>query len=336
MPSVAAAAKWALSLGLLALIILRIDISSLPALMLEPSTLSAMLVATLGLLLQGLLAARRQMDILVLLGSRITVRASLRVWFAGLFVNQVGLTFIASDVMRGVQLVREGAPRRLAGRAVVLDRIIGLAVLLVMVDAVLPFIATLTADARLRYGLLLLALLATGGLACMLLASFMLPLLARLQAPLLRHRITEIALDLVSVARFLHGEPRRTLAISTLSLVMHLLNVAGMVLIARSLGAGASPWAMAAIMTPVMFLSMLPISIAGWGVRETAMITGLGLLQVPAQLALATSVAFGLSMLLASLPGMPVVAAARRSAAGETTMDPAADVAPRPAVGTGS
>jgi hypothetical protein len=58
---------------------------------------------------------------------------------------------------------------------------------------------------------------------------------------------------------------------------MHLLNVAGMVLIARSLGAGASPWAMAAIMTPVMFLSMLPISIAGWGVRETAMITGLGL-----------------------------------------------------------
>jgi hypothetical protein len=70
---------------------------------------------------------------------------------------------------------------------------------------------------------------------------------------------------------------------------------------------------MAAIMVPVMFLTMLPISIAGWGIRETAVITGLGLLQVPAQIALASSVAFGVSMLLASLPGMPVVLGARRS-----------------------
>jgi hypothetical protein len=216
MPFAAAVAKWALSLGLLALIILRIDISSLPALMLEASTLSAMFVATMALLLQGLLAARRQMDIIILLGSRITARASLRVWFAGLFVNQIGLTFIAGDVMRGVQFVREGVSRRVAGRAVVLDRIVGLAVLLAMVDAVLPFIATLTEDSRLRYGLLLLACIATGGLFCLLLANFMVPLLERLPAKLVQHRITEIGLDLASVARFLYGQPKRTFGIQRL------------------------------------------------------------------------------------------------------------------------
>jgi hypothetical protein len=322
-------AKWTLSLGLLALIVLRIDISSLPSLLLEPRTLAAILAATMGLFLQGLLAARRQIDILLVLGSRITGRASLRVWFAGLFVNQFGLTFIAGDVMRGVQLIREGVTRRVAGRAIVLDRIVGLAVLLLMVDAVLPFMAPLAVDARLHYSFILLGLLATGGLACMLASGFMMALITRLPVPLLRHRVTEIAFDLFSVARFLHGQPRRTIAIAALSLVMHLLNVAGLVLIACSLGAEASPWAMAAIITPVTLLAMLPISIAGWGIRETAVITGLGLVHVPAQIALAASVAFGVSMLLASLPGMPLVVAARRSL-GSVSIEA---TSPRPAAG---
>jgi hypothetical protein len=313
MPFAAAVAKWTFSLGLLALIIFRIDVSSLPTLLLEPKTLSAIVAATLALMLQGVLAAWRQIDIVTLLGSHITMLQSLRVWFAGLFINQVGLTFIASDVMRGVQFVREGVPRRAAGRAVVLDRIVGLAVLLLMVDAVLPFIANLTDDATFRYGLLVLACISTGGLLCLLLANFMMALLARLPAKLSQHRIIEIAVDLASVSRFLYTQPKRSLRIAALSFVMHLLNVAGLVWIAWSLGADASPWAMAAVVVPVMFLAMLPISIAGWGVREAAAITALGFLQVPAQIALTASVAFGLSAIFASLPGILVLVTTRRS-----------------------
>jgi uncharacterized membrane protein YbhN (UPF0104 family) len=93
-------------------------------------------------------------------------------------------------------------------------------------------------------------------------------------------------------------------AIAGLSLVMHLLNVAGIVVIARSLGVEAPFGAIAAIAVPVMLLAMLPISFAGWGVREAAMVTGLGVLQVPPSLAMATSIGFGFSMILASLPGL--------------------------------
>ena len=312
MPFVAAVAKMGLQPGALGADHLSHRRIKSAGFILAPRTLSAVFIAAIALMQQGLLAAWRQIDIVGLLGSQVTMLSSLRVWFAGLFVNQVGLTFIARDVMRGVQFAREGVPRRAAGRAVVLDRIVGLAVLLLMVDAVLPFIATLTDDAAFRYGLLFLGGVSTAGFACLLLAGFTAPLVAKLPIRIVQHRLAEVALDLASVSRFLHAQPKRLLRIATLSVVMHLLNVAGVVLIAQSLGANASSWAMAALTIPVMFLSMLPISIAGWGVREAAMITAFGLLQISAQLALTASVAFGVSAILASLPGILVLSTARR------------------------
>ena len=48
---------------------------------------------------------------------------------------------------------------------------------------------------------------------------------------------------------------------------------------------------------------MLPISFAGWGVREGAMVTALGLVNIPINVSLASSILFGLFLLLISLPG---------------------------------
>ena len=47
----------------------------------------------------------------------------------------------------------------------------------------------------------------------------------------------------------------------------------------------------------------LPISIAGWGVREQAMVTAFALIGVPGEGALALSILFGLIALLFGLPG---------------------------------
>jgi uncharacterized membrane protein YbhN (UPF0104 family) len=58
------------------------------------------------------------------------------------------------------------------------------------------------------------------------------------------------------------------------------------------------------LMQPVALLTSLPISIGGWGVRETAMIGLLGLVGVPASAALVLSVELGLITMAASLPGL--------------------------------
>ena len=61
---------------------------------------------------------------------------------------------------------------------------------------------------------------------------------------------------------------------------------------------------MGVVAVPVMLLTLLPISFAGWGVREAALVSGFDLLDVPSELALATSIGFGLSGIVASLPGL--------------------------------
>jgi hypothetical protein len=53
----------------------------------------------------------------------------------------------------------------------------------------------------------------------------------------------------------------------------------------------------------VILVTVVPISIAGWGVREGAMVVAFGFINVPASAAFAVSVLFGLTLAAASLPG---------------------------------
>lgn len=299
--------KVALSVGLLALLAPRIDFARLVDLLLHRATLAGILLSTLALSVQSLLAAKRQVDLIALLGRSLGFGPSLRVWLSGLLVSQVLVTFIAGDVVRGMQIAAQGIPRRIAGRAVVLDRVIGLAVLLVLVLLTVPFVLQLVHQPRLRISLLLLSVASAAGVACFLAAGFLGRMVRWLPDKLLSHRVVEIAVDLASVSRFLFANPRLAARIAGLSAVMHLLNVLGVVMIATCLGVKASPWMIGAITVPVMLLSMLPVSFAGWGVREAALVTGLGLLQVPADIALTISVSFGLSLVVASLPGVPAL-----------------------------
>ena len=56
-------------------------------------------------------------------------------------------------------------------------------------------------------------------------------------------------------------------------------------------------------MPPVLLVMTLPISIAGWGVREQAMVAAFALVGVPGEGALALSIMFGLMGLITGLPG---------------------------------
>ena len=58
-----------------------------------------------------------------------------------------------------------------------------------------------------------------------------------------------------------------------------------------------------ATVPPAMFVSLMPISINGWGVREGAMVFSLGLAGVAGADALVISLAFGLLLIVVSLPG---------------------------------
>lgn len=57
------------------------------------------------------------------------------------------------------------------------------------------------------------------------------------------------------------------------------------------------------LVPPVFLITAIPISIAGWGVREGAMITALGFVGISAEAALIISITFGVADLISSVPG---------------------------------
>jgi uncharacterized membrane protein YbhN (UPF0104 family) len=73
--------------------------------------------------------------------------------------------------------------------------------------------------------------------------------------------------------------------------------------IALSLGIGVGPVAMVAVSSIMTLIVALPISVAGWGVREVSLVALLGVLGVDREAALVLSVEFGLMTTLLSLPG---------------------------------
>lgn len=87
------------------------------------------------------------------------------------------------------------------------------------------------------------------------------------------------------------------------STLIHLLGVGTFVCIANALGLHLPYWSMAGIVIFATMITVLPISVNGWGLREGAMIAGLKLIGVEAADALMISVLYGLIALCTSVPG---------------------------------
>jgi hypothetical protein len=57
------------------------------------------------------------------------------------------------------------------------------------------------------------------------------------------------------------------------------------------------------LIPPIMLIATIPISIAGWGVRETALVLAFGYAGLPAEDALVVSILFGATMFAFGIAG---------------------------------
>ena len=108
--------------------------------------------------------------------------------------------------------------------------------------------------------------------------------------------------------RGLLSRPVTAIPIIGVSVVVHLLAGATMWLIAGSLGLPVGLVDCLVLMPPIVLVAGMPLSIAGWGLREGAMVAVFALVGVPMDGALLMSVLLGLLLLLVSLPGGLVLA----------------------------
>jgi len=296
------ALKLGISGLLVWLLLTHVDFRPVGQFLHQSHAISALALCVAILLAQAVLASLRLRLIMRLMGADLSLRTGFSLWMIGLFVSQTLVTFIAGDAARIWRLARQGHGRRLAGSAIFLERALGFAVLMVMTLATLPMLLA-RADGPVHVSLMILGALCLVGVVGFIASAFLSRMTATLAPRLFSGRVSSALVEITSAARHLGESWPLTAGVVGLSIVMHLLNAFIFSTLGAAAGISLDMTTTAIVAIPVMLIGLLPIALAGWGVREGAAVVGYGLLGVPPEIALAVSVGFGIALLISSLPG---------------------------------
>ena len=183
----------------------------------------------------------------------------------GAFFNQTLPSAIGGDAVRLWLVARAGAGWRAASYSIFIDRGIGMMALAVLIFASLPWSYNLVNNQTGRAALLLVDFAAlAGGLGFLLLG-----LLPRHQ--LNRWWTTHHLQTSSIIANRVLFSRKRGPKVAALSLLVHLLAIIIAWCVVRSIAAPVGFGDVFQLVPPIMLITMLPVSIAGWGVREATM-----------------------------------------------------------------
>jgi len=228
----------------------------------------------------------------------------------GTFFSQTFISFVGGDAMRIWRIAHHGVPMGDAARIVLYDRVFGFVGLILLIALGIPVLFQTVTDVRVHYTIL--ALVVFAGIGCLLLLS-----LHRTPESWRERRLAKFASAISEMGHDILRRPRTIVALLSYSIGVQTLNVGAMYLIGRGLGAELDVQMCMVLIPPVMFLSMMPISFAGWGVREGAMVAALSTVGVAHTHSLAISIAYGIGLAIASIPGGVLWIIARRPGRGK-------------------
>lgn len=286
--------KALITVGLLCVLLVKVDFEKSVDLLISAVPFAVVAVLLVLILQIGLTVIRWHL-IMVRRKMPIMLSHSARYFWVGLFFNQLLPSSIGGDAVRSYCLVRDGETLGRAAVSVLLDRVLGTIGLLILVGLFMPYAMAVIENKEMQWGLMLTLLVAIGGLATLLFAD----IFARKFPgwPAMRV-LTTLAKD----GRQLLFVPWGWKLI-LMSVLIHCISILAVGLCAWALDIRVN-WLSLAIIVPVATLLVtLPVSIAGWGVREGVMVVGLGYAGVGLEQALALSVLYGLSLLAVSIPG---------------------------------
>jgi uncharacterized membrane protein YbhN (UPF0104 family) len=302
--------KIALSAGLVWYAFSKIDVASAMDYLRGMSGFAVAVVLAL-LFAQMVLAGLRLRALLAQFGARCDVIHAVDVVMVGAFFSQTMISFIGGDAMRIWRIVRSSTSIGVATRSILFDRAAGFVGLILLALLGLPFLLQLVKTPELRLGLLV-------SMAAFVAGLFFFLSLKHIPVTLRKWRILRLVADLSADARRLARDRMGALTILGLSVSIQVMNVVILYVIARFLSMEISFFNALILLPPVLFMSMLPISVAGWGVREGAMVVALKMIEIPAHQSLALSICFGLCALAVSLPGGALWFYTRKQAADRT------------------
>ena len=244
---------------------------------------------------QILLAGLRWIIIGAGTGDFVSAWTAMRATFAAMFCNQLLPTSIGGDVVRVGLLTNQGLAMGRAARTVVLDRTAGLLSLLTLMG-VTGFV--LSGQLPENWPVDLIRFLPVGAIGLVLLALFVGDRIAAvLEARGLLPWFAQLFRDSASLLR--HGS--RTLIILALSYAIHAASAASIWVLAQGSGVEIAYAQVLGFLPIVILVLMLPISIAGWGVREGTVVALFALLGIGSASSVAVSILWGGCIAVAAL-----------------------------------
>jgi uncharacterized membrane protein YbhN (UPF0104 family) len=224
-----------------------------------------------------------------------------RCYFKAMFFNQGLPTSIGGDALRVLEVARQGFRKRDALYGVVLDRLVGLAALMLLNIVAYVFNPGLLPIQVYHFTvwLMIAGLISFVGVS----------LLRRL--PWLDNYPKLTVVKTLSVKlheAFLTN--RAHLIVS--SLLIHLLAMVGWFATGWALGLRYDLVTYFVIVPPAILLTVIPISLAGWGIREGVMVTLFAMIGADKAAVLALSILYGLTLIIVSLPGFVMYLSARQ------------------------
>jgi uncharacterized protein (TIRG00374 family) len=251
-------------------------------------------IALLLQLASTYLAAYRWRLIMNILIFKESVSYYVKSYFKGAFFNQVLPSSIGGDAIRIIDLTQSGYDKKEAFYGIFVDRVVGLVGLLV-----LNLLATI-----IFYGTFensfsnLIILITLGGISGFLSLFYLekLTFLANYKFLNLFHRLARRLNSLYS---------DKTLLLKHIgvSVGVHFLSVLTLYALALSIDFHMSFQTFLIAVPPVFLLTIVPVSLAGWGIREGAMIGIFMLVGADQTKVLAMSILYGLLLIISSLPG---------------------------------
>src|SRR5947209_3158237 len=262
-------ARILVSLALLYLALRGINFTAIE-MRLSQINLGWIALAVLITIAQIFVGALRWREISSLCHAPLTDLQAFRYNMIGAFFNQTLPSSIGGDAVRLWLVNRTGAGWRAATYSILTDRAIGLIALALIVVASLPWSYGMIADSKGRLALVLVDFAALlGGLGFLL--------LGRLPWPWLKHWWPTKHIHACSViANKVIFDRQSGPKIAILSLSIHVLAVVIAWCAVRSISAPANFEQVFMLIPPIMLITMMPISIAGWGVREATMMVAFG------------------------------------------------------------
>ena len=307
--------KIAISAALLYLALRKVNLSELAS-RINIASLGWIGMAIAVTFLQIFVGVLRWREIGAECGAPLATTQAMRFNLIGTFFNQTLPSSIGGDAVRLWLVARGGAGWRAATYSIFVDRAIGLIALAIIIVASLPWSYSLISDPHGRSALLFVDFAAlAGGVGFLVLGRLRWPWLKRWWGTHHLHACSVIA-NRVIFSR------ERGPTIAVLSVLVHVLAVVIAWCVVQSIAAPVLFGQIFQLVPPVMLITMLPISIAGWGVREATMGLAFGYAGLMANEGVNVSLLYGaVSFIVGAFGGLVWILSAEKAAQGSAPIE---------------